>query len=189
MITTMYDSTVNSAVPVDMNVIEMPYSYNAKIGINDVNEKSSSLAEEKLFPKNSWRGLSSGAISINGVIDRRLYAKTNLITKALMDAFMKSPNSKLIVNEVNGAKYYDIISVSYQVKNMISEEIRSDVNTTVKIAELTTTSSLVVNDSTGLYNGMFVKVFVAGDTGDYEFVEIKSIIGKTNRGHCFKEKT
>ena len=97
MITTMYDKDVNGGIPVDMNIDSFPYTIKVKLGVNDVNEKSSTLAEEKLFAKNTWRGLSSGNMTLNGLIDRRLYDrydKSNLMTKVFLDAFVKSPKDR-----------------------------------------------------------------------------------------------
>ena len=179
MITTIYDADVNGGVPVDMNIYSFPYTVKVKLGVNDVNEKSSSLAEEKLFAKNTWRGLSSGNMTLSGIIDRRLYDKDNLMTKALLDAFIKSPNSKLIVSEFNGAKFYDIVSINYNVTKISREQVRSDISTTVFATASKLSSTLAINATMGFVAGMMVKVYYSSISDNFEYLEIESIANST----------
>lgn len=182
---TIYDKDVNNGIPIEMNLISFPYTVNVKIGLNEVNEKSSSLDENQLFPQNTWRGFHSGQISITGIIDRTV-SVNNIITRALCDSLLKSPNSKLIVSSANGAKFYDIESVTYNVSKIGEENIGSDVTTSISSLTSSSSSTLKVNSVTGLVVGYVVKAYTSGDTGNFELLEISSISGTTL---TFKTKT
>lgn len=177
--TTMYALDVNSGVPVEMNLLTFPYSVTVKIGINDVNEKSSSLAEDALFPNNTWRGLVSGQMTLTGYIDRTLFSISNIMTRVLLDAFVKSPTSKLVVNEVHGAKFYDISSVSYAVGFRDGREVRSNVTTTVSSTTPRASTTLAIADASSLVVGMVITVYDSGSSGTFELLEIKSISSNT----------